>query len=267
MLVSALVCALPPLIALDTLDSLLSSLLSGIMLAAVLSRLLLINFNQPIVLTILVLALVTILGHPLARSLVEDQFAIALLILDALLGGKLLPLGLGLLLGHALLARQVGGRGGQAEGDAGAVVGFCDGAGGEELVDKSLSAIASGVLDVGFLDLGHGREGVGVVAEKVAQVEGVGNGLVDSDGEARLGACGDFGVDLHFVDAHSGVVRSCVAVMVLSVMVQHNFCSETFFADNYPQEAAIRSQLILSVRSPTLAAAVGAWTKSGAINK
>ena len=188
------------------------------MFTTILSRLLLVNLNQPVILAILVLALVTVLGHPLARSLVEDQLSIALLVLDALLGGKLLPLGLGLFLGHALLAGQVGGRCRQAEGDAGAVVGFCDGACGEELVDEGLGAVAGGVFDVGFLNLAHDGKRIGVVAEEVAQVEGVGNGLVDGDGKARLGACGDLGVDLHFVDAHFGVVKEYVVVVVRRVI-------------------------------------------------
>ena len=82
------------------------------------------------------------------------------------------------------------------------------------MVDEGLSAIAGGVLDVGFLDLAHGGERVGVIAEEVAQVEGVGNGLVDGDWEARLGACGDLRIDLHFVDAHFGVVREYVVVVI-----------------------------------------------------
>lgn len=82
------------------------------------------------------------------------------------------------------------------------------------MVDEGLSAVAGGVLDVGFLELADGGERVGVVAEEVAQVEGVGNGLVDGDRKARLGACGDLGVDLHFVDAHFGVLRGYVVVVV-----------------------------------------------------
>lgn len=121
-MVSALVCAHSPLVALDTLDSLLSSLLSGVVFAAVLSCLFVVDFDQPVVLAVLVLALVAVLGDPFASGLVVDELAVALLVLDALLLGELLPLGHGLLFGDGLLARQLGGRSGQTEGDASAVV-------------------------------------------------------------------------------------------------------------------------------------------------
>jgi hypothetical protein len=84
------------------------------------------------------------------------------------------------------------------------------------LVDEGLSAVAGGVLDVGFLNLADGGERVAVVAEEVAQVKGVGDGLVDGDGKARLGACGDVRVDLHFVDAHFCGLRGYVVVVVSS---------------------------------------------------
>lgn len=70
------------------------------------------------------------------------------------------------------------------------------------MVDQGLGAVAGGGLDVGFADGADGRERVCVVAEEVAQVECVWDGFGDCDGEARLGACGHVGVDLHFVDAH-----------------------------------------------------------------
>lgn len=107
--VSALVCAHPPLIALDTLHSLLSSLLSGIVLTTILSALLLVNLDQPVVLAILVLALVTVLGQPFARGFVVDHLAIALLVLDALLLCEFLPFGHGLVGGDGLFAGKVGG--------------------------------------------------------------------------------------------------------------------------------------------------------------
>lgn len=82
------------------------------------------------------------------------------------------------------------------------------------MVDESLSAVASSILDVVFGDGADGGQRIGVVAEKVAQVEGVGNGLVDSNGKTRLGASGDLGVDLHFVDAHFDSRKIDVVVLV-----------------------------------------------------
>lgn len=67
-----------------------------------------------------------------------------------------------------------------------------------------MSAVTSSVLDVVFGNGADGGQRVGVVAEKIAQVESVGNGLVDSNGKARLGASSDLSVDLYFVDAHFG---------------------------------------------------------------
>lgn len=58
-----------------------------------------------------------------------------------------------------------------------------DGAGGEELVNQGLGAVPSCAGDVG-----GGRsmgERVGIVAEKVAQVECVGNWFCDGDGSER----------------------------------------------------------------------------------
>jgi hypothetical protein len=143
-----------------------------------LSLLLLVNFDQPGALGVLVLALVTPLGDPVASRLVVNLVAVALLVFDTLLGGKALPLGLLLGLGDRLLTWK--GHLGRGENEVNALGGGLDLAGGEQLVDESLCGIASSGGQSLFVCLGGNR--VRVVGEQVAQVECEGGGLVDGDG-------------------------------------------------------------------------------------
>lgn len=188
-----LLCGVPlvfphlPLVAFDPLDALPPSI--GPDAGALFPRglLLRVNLDQPVVLALLVQALVTPLALPLARLLVVGQVAALLpgLCLDALLGGEALPLGRRLGLGHGFLAGQAGGGRGQRQEDA--VAGGLERAGGEELVDERLGAVA-GDLGEGLVDGGAVEDdGVGVLGEEVAEVEGVGRGLVDDDGELWFG--------------------------------------------------------------------------------
>jgi hypothetical protein len=140
--------------------------------------LLLIHLNKPVVLALLVLALVAPLGDPLACRLIVDQLAVALLVLDALLGGKALPLGRLLGGGDGLLAGQRRGGYGQDKVDAFRV--GLDLAGGEQLVYEGLRGVAGGCGEDFFR--GRGGDGIGVVGEEIAEVECEGGGLVDGDG-------------------------------------------------------------------------------------
>lgn len=177
-----------PLIALDLLHALSPPISPNAGALFPRSLLLGIHLDQPVVLALLVQALVSPLALPLARLLIVRQVAALLprLGLDALLGGEALPLGRRLGLGHGLLARQAGGGRGQRQQDA--VAGGLQRAGGEELVDERLGAVA-GEFGEGLVDGGGVGEddGVGVLGEEVAEVEGVGRGLVDDDGEFWFG--------------------------------------------------------------------------------
>jgi len=100
----AVVCALLPLVPPDPLFALPPAVGALIMGLGRLLLLLLVNLDQPLIITVLVLSLVTPLGNPLALFVIVDQFAVALLILDALLGSKALPLGRLLGGGYGLFA-------------------------------------------------------------------------------------------------------------------------------------------------------------------
>jgi hypothetical protein len=158
------------------------NILANIPLAANLLRLLLfllIHNRQPVLrhLALGVLALVAILGLPLLSGIVVLELAVAALGLDALLVGELLPLGLLLLLGHGLLARQVCGRRGEVELQRLVVGGFGDGAEGQELVDQALGCVACDGAEGLFFVLGERGEWVGVIAEEGAEVECEGLGF------------------------------------------------------------------------------------------
>ena len=149
--------------------------------------LLLVNLDQPVILTILVLALVAPLGNPLALGLVVDQVAVALLLLDALLGGKLFPFGGLLGGGNRLLTRERCGWRGKDQ-----MYAFRGGlylAGRQELVDECLGGIAGCGFKRFFV--GAGGNGVGVICEQVSQVKCKRCGLVDgnrsSSGEQIVG--------------------------------------------------------------------------------
>lgn len=85
--------------------------------------------------------------------------------------------------GEGFLAGQSGG--GRWEGHQQAVGGGgCYGAYGQELVYEALGGIAGGGFED---DFGGGRgKGVCVVAEEVAEVEGVGYGFCDCDGAGQV---------------------------------------------------------------------------------
>lgn len=157
-------------------------ILANIALTANLLRFLLrlvVHNRQPIVrhLALRVLALVAILGLPVLSSIIILKLAVAALGLDALLVGELLPLGLLLLLGHGLLARQVCGRRGEVELQGLVVGGFGDGAEGQELVDQALGGVAGDGAEGLFFVLGERGEWIGVVAEKSTEVECEGLGF------------------------------------------------------------------------------------------
>jgi hypothetical protein len=173
----ALVCALLALVSPDALFPVVPVLGAKVVSLARLCLLLLINLDKPLVVELLVLALVAPLGDPFAARLVVNQLAVALLVLDTLLGGKALPLGLLLGLGDGLLAGQR--CGGRREDEVDALGGRLDLAGREELVDEGLGGIAGGGGKRLFVD---SLDGVGVVGEQVAQVKGEGRGLVDGNG-------------------------------------------------------------------------------------
>lgn len=142
--------------------------------------LLLVNLDQPLVVAILVLALVAPLGHPLAAGIVVDHLALALLVLDTLLGGKALPFGRLLGFGNGLLAGKR--RRGCRKDKVHAFRGRFDLTGGQELVDESLRGIAGCGAKGLFTRVGG--DGVGVVGEEIAKVEGKGRWLVDGNGSA-----------------------------------------------------------------------------------
>ena len=142
--------------------------------------LLLIDLNKPGVFGVLVLALVTPLGYPVAGRLVVNLVAVALLVLDTLLGGKALPLGRFLGLGNGLFAGQR--KLWRREDEVDTLGGRLDFAGGKQLVDKGLCGITSSGGEGLFVGLGGDR--VGVVGKQVAQVEGERRGLVNGDGAA-----------------------------------------------------------------------------------
>jgi hypothetical protein len=159
-------------------------ILANIALATNLLGLLLglvVNLHKPVVrhLALRVLALVAVLRLPVLRSVVVLELAVAALGLDALLVGELLPLGLLLLFGHGLLARQMCGRRRQVELQRLVVGGFCDGAQREQLVDQALGGVARDGAEGLFLVLGERGQRVGVIAEESAEVEceGLGFGL------------------------------------------------------------------------------------------
>lgn len=139
--------------------------------------LLLIHLDQPIVLAVLVLAFISPLGHPLAARIVVHHLAVALLILDALLGCEALPFRRLFGGGDGLFAGQGGGGRGENEVHAFAVGFYL--AGREELVYEGLGGVARGGVQGCFVG---GGDGVGVVGEEVAEVEGEGSGFVDCDG-------------------------------------------------------------------------------------
>lgn len=141
--------------------------------------LLLVHNRQPIVRhsALSLLALIPVLGLPVLRGVVVLQFPVPSLGLDALLLRELLPLGLLLVFGHGLLARQVRGGSGQVELQ-GLVFGrFRDGAGCQELVDQALCGVARDGLKGRFFVFGERGERVGIVAEEGAEVEGEGLGF------------------------------------------------------------------------------------------
>lgn len=145
---------------------------------------LLVHFHQPVVFTRLVLALVSPARDPFAGGFVVDELLSPLLIGQS-------GTGLGVVFANALLAseqlpfrrglggreRLVAGEGGGArrEGEEDTVLGGRgDLAGGEELVQERLGAIAGGGFQCIVERFGRGPdEGVGVQREKVAKVEGV----------------------------------------------------------------------------------------------
>jgi hypothetical protein len=176
-----IVIPLLPLIPPNPVLALPPAIRARIVRLARLGLLLLIHLDQPVVLAVLVLALVAPLGDPFAARLIVHQLAVALLVLDALLGGKALPFGRLFGGGDGLFARQ-GHAGGREDEVHAFRVGF-DLACGEELVDEGLGGVARGCGEGGFV---RGRgDGVGVVGEKVAEVEGEGCGLVYGDGPGR----------------------------------------------------------------------------------
>ena len=68
-----------------------------------------------------------------------------------------------------------------------------DGAGGYELVEEGLDAVAGGGLEGGVEMLVAGEfEGVGVIGEQMAQVEGIGGWFGDGDGAFRYISSGFF---------------------------------------------------------------------------
>ena len=151
-------------------------ILADVALAANLLGLLLllvVDNGDPVVrhLALGVLALVAVLGLPVLGSVVVLQLAVAALGLDALLVGELLPLGLLLLFGNGLLARQMCDGRGECELQRLVVGGLGDGAGGQELVDQALGGVARNGSQDFFLVLGQRGQRVGVVAEESAEVE------------------------------------------------------------------------------------------------
>lgn len=174
--------ALLPLIPPRPIFALLPTIRPRIVRLARLLLLLLVDLDKPVVLAVLVLALVAPLGHPLAGRFFVDHLAVALLVLDALLGGEALPFSGLLGCGDGLLAGQWGR--GRGEDEVHALAVGLDLAGGEQLVYEGLCGVAGGGGENLFR--GSGGHGIGVVGEEVAQVEGEGRGLVDGDG---AGAC------------------------------------------------------------------------------
>lgn len=156
----------------------------------------LINFHKPLVVVVLVLALVSPLGNPLARSLVVDELLAALLVrqcgaglaaelANTLLAREQLPLGRRFGRGQGLEPREVGVRGRQAEQDA-VLSGRGDVAGCEQLVQEALGAVAGRGLQGAVQLAGSDLQWVRVVNCQVAQVESVGGGLGDGDGTGGM---------------------------------------------------------------------------------
>lgn len=145
-----------------------------------------VNLDDPVVLALLVHGLVAPLALPLAALLIVDEVLalLARLGLDALLGGKALPLGRGFGLGHRLLAGEAGAGLGQREEDA--VGGGGEWAGGEELVDEGLGAVAGELGEGLFKRCVVQLDRVGVLGHEVAEIEGVGRRLLDCDGQLRF---------------------------------------------------------------------------------
>jgi hypothetical protein len=157
-------------------------ILADVALAANLLGLLLllvVDNGDPVVrhLALGVLALVAVLGLPVLGSVVVLQLAVAALGLDALLVGELLPLGLLLLFGNGLLARQMCDGRGECELQRLVVGGLGDGAGGQELVDQALGGVARNGSQDFFLVLGQRGQRVGVVQRRVPRSNVNGWGL------------------------------------------------------------------------------------------
>ena len=214
----AVVRALFPLVPPDALLALPPAIGTSIVRLSSLRLLLLVDLNKPLRVAVLVLALVTPLGYPLARGLVVNKLAVALLVLDTLLGGKALPLGRFLGGGDGLFAGNGGGRRGEHKVHAlGARLDF---AGGQQLVDEGLSGIARGGGEDGLV--GGGGDWVGVVGEQVAEIEGEWGGLVDGYGPAGCALGGG-----RFVANKERVVRTGGwSLWSLRQMLRHS-CSAT----------------------------------------
>jgi hypothetical protein len=174
---SPVVVALLPLVPLHPVLALSPAVRPRVVRLARLLLLLLVDLDQPVVLAVLVLALVAPLGHPFASRFVVHQLAVALLVLDALLRGEELPLGLLFRSGQLLLAGKGRGWAGQDEVDAFRV--GLDLACGEKLVYEGLRCVAGGCAERLFI---RGFDGVGVVGEEVAEIECEGCGLVHGNG-------------------------------------------------------------------------------------
>lgn len=140
-----------------------------------------VDLDDPVVFALLVQGLVSPLALPFAALLIVGQVAALLagLGLDALLGGEALPLGRWLGLRYGLLSRETSTWLGEREEDA--VLGGVKGAGGEELVDEGLGAVAGklgeGLLQIVAIEVHR----VGVLGEEVAEIEGVRRRLFDCD--------------------------------------------------------------------------------------
>lgn len=182
--------ALDPLLPLSTAHTTdRASLCGGILLLLPFT---LINLHKPLVVVVLVLSLVTPLGHPLARGLVVNQLLATLLVgqrgtglaaelANTLLACEQLPLGRGLGCREGLETGQCGVRCGQAKQDA-VLRGRGDVACCEELVQQALGAVAGSGLQGAVERLALGNlQRVRVIDRQVAQVEGVGCRLGDGD--------------------------------------------------------------------------------------
>jgi len=152
----------------------------------------LIHLHKPLLVIILVLALVSPLGHPLARSLVVHKLLAALLVgqrgtrltavlANALLACEQLPFGRRLRGRKRLESGQSDVRRRQTEQDA-VLCGRGDVACREQLVQQALGAVAGSVFKGTVQRLALGKlQGVRVVNREMTQVEGVGSRLGDGD--------------------------------------------------------------------------------------